>query len=145
MGVPEIRGALGTLLAGVAGMKSASGYPPETIGPAVPAAFVGAGVRTVVQAFAPSELHEHTLIVNVLVQRAAGNTKNAIIAAETMAPAILARIRPNQNLGLANVYQVRVTEFRTDLVAYGGDNADYAAVILELAVQERLASSFGVT
>lgn len=143
MGVPEIRGALETLLTGIAGVKSASGYPPETVG-AAPAAFVGARVETTV-VMAPSEQHHHALQINVLVRRAAGNTENALKAAEQMVPATLTPIRASQNLGLSGVFLSRITGYRTDLVGYGGDNADYAAVIVDLTVHEVMASSFGMT
>jgi hypothetical protein len=134
--VPAIREALGQLLAGVEGIRGASGYPPEQVG-AVPFAFVG--FLRDVPTMGNRELHLYTLPITVLVNRKGANLGAEIRATEALIPTLLDAIRANQDLGIQGVYRVEPT--RIDEGVYQFANVDYTGFVMTVDVKE----TFGAT
>lgn len=136
-GIAAIRAGLETVLEGVSGIKSASGWPTENVG-AVPYAFVGFDDDTITAS--NRELHIHHIPITVLVDRKGGNLVNQVKAVEGTINAVLAAIRANQSLGLTDVMRVEPMRIREGV--YGFANTDYVGFILDVDIKESFAATY---
>lgn len=139
MSMQQIRQGLETMLEGIPGVKSASGWPVEQVN-AAPAAFVGFDDDTVTMG--NLELDMHALPITFLVQRKAGNLKNQVVAVEALIDDFKAAVRANQKLGLPDlVAGTRYTHIREGIYEMGG--TPYVGFIADITVKTTQAVSFG--
>ena len=141
MNVVAIREAMAEVLKTVPGIKSASGYPPDNIGP-LPAAWCGL-LDTQVSYMAGMEDNEHLVPVVVVVERVAGRLGSNLRAVETLQEAFMATIRQNFGLpafvGENPVNSAMVQRVRQDTVQIG--STPYIGFVADVLVTHK----FGVT
>lgn len=134
--IAAIRSALATVLSGVTGIRGASGYPPDSIGP-VPYAFCGLNDVSI-DYTAGMEVNEHTLQVIVLVDRVAGRLPANLAAVETLEAAFRTAMRSNFGLG-GVVNGAMLSRIQQDTVQIG--QTSYIGFIATLDITDK----FGVT
>ena len=131
MGIADVRAGLETVLSGVEGMRSASGWPTENVGPPV-SCYVGFDDDQIVQGAVELDLHQ--LPIYVFVQRVAGNLVNQVKATEDVITAMRDALRANNSLG-GVADHVRVLRIREGIYEHAGQ--PYVGFILDIEVKER--------
>jgi hypothetical protein len=138
MGISDVRAGLEVVLANVAGLAAASGYPTEAIG-AVPFAYVGFDDDAITGG--ARELHLHLLPIMVMVDRKAGNLKNQVVAVEALIEPVLAALRSNQDLGgLIEVARVQPIRVRSGVYTHAG--TDYIGFVVDTEIKESFAATY---
>lgn len=141
MNVIAIRAAMAEVLGDVPGINSASGYPPDNIGP-LPAAWCGL-LDTTIDYMAGMEDNEHTVPVVVVVERVQGRLGSNLKAIETVQEAFMVTMRANFGLptfvGDNPVNSVMVQRIRQDTVQIG--STPYIGFVADVLVTHK----FGVT
>jgi hypothetical protein len=131
MGIADVRAGLETVLAGVDGVRSASGWPKENVGPPV-ACYVGFDDDVIIQG--ASELDLHQLPIYVFVQQTGGNLKNELIATEGVITAVRDALRANNSLGGVSDH-VRVLRIQEGVYEHAGQ--PHVGFIMDIEVKER--------
>ena len=141
MNVVAIRTAMADVLESVPGIASASGYPPDNIGP-LPAAWCGL-LDTTVSYMAGMEDNEHTVPVVVVVERVAGRLGSNLRALEAVQEAFMVTMRQNFGLptfvGANPVNSAMVQRIRQDTIQIG--STPYIGFVADILVTHK----FGVT
>ena len=140
MGIQDVRGGLETVLRGVDGVRSFSGWPKENVGAPV-SGYVGFADTPIVPG--ATELQLHQLPIYVFVSLSGGNLTNELKATEGVVTAILNALRLNQKLGLGanGPDHVRLLRIREGVYGHGG--TDYVGFILDVEVKERRGAQYG--
>ena len=131
MGIAGVRAGLEAVLAGVEGIRSASGWPTENVGPPV-SCYVGFDDDAIVGG--ARELDLHQLPVYVFVERAGGNLVNQVKATEGVITAMRDALRANNRLG-GVADHVRVLRIREGVYEHAGQ--PYVGFIMDIEVKER--------
>jgi hypothetical protein len=130
VGIIEVRTALEDVLQGVGGIRSASGWPGQNLGPA-PACFIDFDDDVIVQG--ASELDLHQLPVYVFVQQTGGNLKNELIATENVITAMRDALRGSTLGGVAD--HVRVLRVQEAIYEYASQ--PHVGFVMSIEVKER--------
>ena len=130
----QIRDAVTALVAAVPGIKAATAYAPEKLGP-TPAAWLGDDVDTIAMGALESHIHQLPLYVAVSRTAVYGSEMRA---AEAIEEAVMATIRSHVTLGgLVNLLTVE----RRQQGRIGNGGAEYVGCVFGLVAHTKWATT----